>query len=134
MAPRNIVSAADLDDQGQYLVARVPGLNGRHQGVPWKDGVIGPISGYQVRELLGGVPLQVWEYDPKAEFRWTRFGPRYDLPKVLDAEEAAATEREEKRAQAMAKKAAEAQPAVQPEPPAPKPSKPTPKARSASKK
>jgi len=85
--PRQIVTAADLDDQGQYLVARVPGINGMHQGLPWQDGVIGPISGYQVREFFNHAPQQVWEFDPKLEFRWTPKGPRYDTRKVLDAEQ-----------------------------------------------
>jgi len=43
----------------------------------------------KVKALDAANGALLWEYDPKAEFRWTRLGPRYDLPKVLDAEEAA---------------------------------------------
>lgn len=78
--PRNITSQAELQDQAQYAVAyQAPGLNGYHHGVPWTDGVCAPVSGYQVRAILGSFPCQVWEYHSAAQVRWTPRGPVYEL-------------------------------------------------------
>lgn len=79
--PRNITTPADLEDLGRYIVAYgARGLNGHHMGVPWKDGVCGPISGYQAATLFGSAPIQAWEYHPEAKIRWTDAGACYELP------------------------------------------------------